>query len=187
MPSGEAQSRKTHCVNGHPYDEENTQRKIGPDGKQERVCRTCARLRARRNREVPGRKERDAAATRKWRAENGERYNELWRANRQRAKAWVDAQKIACIKCSEDHPACLEFHHRNPSEKDFLISQAVAKCSLKRIQAEIAKCDVLCSNCHRKLHWETRHTLREELRHSRKKGNDGKAKKQTAHETVRDD
>ena len=62
--------------------------------------------------------------------------------------------KVKC-KCGEDHPAALDFHHRNSQEKDFEISVAIGwGYSWERILAEIAKCDVICSNCHRKLHWE---------------------------------
>jgi hypothetical protein len=47
----------------------------------------------------------------------------------------------------------LEFHHRNPAEKDEDIARAVqAGWALERLQAEVAKCVVLCANCHRKLH-----------------------------------
>ena len=35
----------THCVHGHPWDEENTREKKTRDGKTERVCRTCHRNR----------------------------------------------------------------------------------------------------------------------------------------------
>jgi predicted HNH restriction endonuclease len=30
------------------------------------------------------------------------------------------------------------------------------KFGTARLLAEIAKCDVLCANCHRKLHWQER-------------------------------
>lgn len=39
-------ARRTHCPQGHPYDEENTFRKRGPRSKRE--CRECARERSRR-------------------------------------------------------------------------------------------------------------------------------------------
>lgn len=64
---------------------------------------------------------------------------------------------LACIKCGENHPGCLEFHHRNPKTKTIEISLCDRLgWSIKRIQKEIAKCDVLCANCHKKLHWEER-------------------------------
>src|SRR5271169_3015483 len=62
---------------------------------------------------------------------------------------------LKCKNCPESHPACLEFHHRNPAEKEFNITQAWRLgYSWKRILKEIEKCDVLCANCHRKLHWK---------------------------------
>lgn len=61
---------------------------------------------------------------------------------------------LKCEECPESHPAALDFHHRDGSSKEATVSQAVALgWSLKRLMAEIAKCRVLCSNCHRKLHW----------------------------------
>jgi hypothetical protein len=39
----------------------------------------------------------------------------------------------------------LEFHHRNRETKEFTIAQArQSSISIDRIEAEIAKCDVLC-------------------------------------------
>ena len=61
--------------------------------------------------------------------------------------------ELSCITCGENHPAVLDFHHRDPNTKDFSISQARYKTE-KRIIEEMKKCDVLCSNCHRILHWE---------------------------------
>lgn len=60
-----------------------------------------------------------------------------------------------CKICHEDHPACLDFHHRDPQTKEQVISNIIFIKGWKweRILEEIKKCDVLCSNCHRKLHY----------------------------------
>lgn len=58
---------------------------------------------------------------------------------------------LSCSRCPESHPACLEFHHLDPSGKDFALS-AYASKSLARLKREAAKCIVLCANCHRKEH-----------------------------------
>jgi hypothetical protein len=61
-----------------------------------------------------------------------------------------------CQRCkSTVHPAALEFHHRDPESKLFNISSAVVRprqYSWDMILAEIAKCDVICSNRHRTEH-----------------------------------
>lgn len=70
-------------------------------------------------------------------------------------KAWMAELKsqMCCTFCSETHPATLEFHHLDPSAKETTIANAVMNgWSVKRVQAEMAKCIVLCANCHRKLH-----------------------------------
>lgn len=66
--------------------------------------------------------------------------------------AWLKEYKktLKCSRCPENHPRCLDFHHRDPSEKEQVISEAVRNFSLVRLKKEIDKCDVLCSNCHRK-------------------------------------
>ncbi len=59
-----------------------------------------------------------------------------------------------CIKCGYNKCiAALEFHHRNPSEKEFNISR-YQNLSWMKILTELDKCDLLCSNCHRELHYE---------------------------------
>src|SRR6516165_482936 len=60
----------------------------------------------------------------------------------------------ACVKCGENHPACLVFHHRDPSTKLFNIGNY--NKAAKAIHEEIAKYDLLCANCHLKLHAEAR-------------------------------
>ena len=61
-----------------------------------------------------------------------------------------------CIRCG--YNTCikaLEFHHIDPSKKDFTISNDNFK--LQEAVKEIKKCILLCSNCHREFHshlWE---------------------------------
>ena len=78
-------------------------------------------------------------------------------ATAQRKKRQAIVNKIkqdrGCIFCPESLPACcLDFHHVNPSIKDREISKLVNGCKLSRIDRELDKCVVICSNCHRKLH-----------------------------------
>ena len=64
----------------------------------------------------------------------------------------IDSFKSPC-KCGESDPIALDFHHRNPEEKEFNIGQALTRrVSLVKLLEEVAKCDVMCANCHRKLH-----------------------------------
>lgn len=70
---------------------------------------------------------------------------------------FVASLKLSCIKCGESHPAVLDFHHRDPKEKEWSVSQMVQRAAPReKILEEISKCDVLCSNCHRIHHWEER-------------------------------
>ena len=69
---------------------------------------------------------------------------------------WFKEYKLSlkCEICGESHPACLDFHHRDPEEKDIEIARAVNRGrSIEKIKQEIDKCQVLCANCHRKLHY----------------------------------
>jgi len=73
-------------------------------------------------------------------------------ARRANGKALIeDAKKNGCIICKEMELCCLELHHLDPASKDFTIGMNRAM-SVKRILAEIEKCVVLCSNCHKKVH-----------------------------------
>lgn len=47
--------------------------------------------------------------------------------------------------------ACLDFHHLK--DKEFNISNEIRNLSIENLKKEINKCVVLCSNCHRKLHY----------------------------------
>lgn len=46
----------------------------------------------------------------------------------------------------------LEFHHTDPKEKDFGLSQRGLTRSWEKIKLEIDKCVLVCANCHREIH-----------------------------------
>jgi hypothetical protein len=59
----------------------------------------------------------------------------------------------ACFACGWRGPAAVfEFHHRDASEKDFGISQTGTPHRWEKVVAELAKCVMLCANCHREVH-----------------------------------
>lgn len=59
----------------------------------------------------------------------------------------------ACHACARTGPpAIFEFHHLDPDEKDFGITQDGIPRRWERIVAELAKCVMLCANCHREVH-----------------------------------
>lgn len=59
-----------------------------------------------------------------------------------------------CEKCGYNRCiAALEFHHPDPGEKDFQLSQSHV-LGWVEIRAEIDKCLLLCANCHRETHAE---------------------------------
>ncbi len=69
---------------------------------------------------------------------------------------WAYKEHSCCIYCGEQQPEVLMFHHREPNEKSFTISEVKTR-PLDEVKAEIAKCDLLCANCHMSLHyWEKR-------------------------------
>lgn len=61
---------------------------------------------------------------------------------------------LKCNRCDENHIACLEFHHTDPSTKEANIGSKVRSWSTKKLLEEIAKCEILCANCHRKEHYK---------------------------------
>ena len=85
---------------------------------------------------------------------------EITRKNRERRKdlqLWAESFKTKCERCPESHPGCLDFHHKDDN-KEHGVAYFINKMHVEKeeILREISKCIVLCSNCHRKLHWNER-------------------------------
>ena len=58
-----------------------------------------------------------------------------------------------CEKCGETDPIVLEFDHLDQSTKRAGVAQLTSH-STKVLRDEIAKCRILCANCHRKEHYK---------------------------------
>ena len=64
---------------------------------------------------------------------------------------WVALFKmiLGCADCGyREHPAALDFDHRPGTTKVRDIKQG-QQLGWEALKAEIAKCDVVCANCHR--------------------------------------
>jgi hypothetical protein len=46
------------------------------------------------------------------------------------------------------HPSALQFHHVDPSSKEFHLSQEGFTRAISRMRSEVKKCILLCANCH---------------------------------------
>jgi hypothetical protein len=73
----------------------------------------------------------------------------LWR-KRVKQKL-IDYKGGHCEMCGYDKcNRALQFHHKNPEEKDFQISGK--SLSFEKLKSEVDKCILVCSNCHCEIH-----------------------------------
>ena len=66
-------------------------------------------------------------------------------------REYLDAVKNRpCTDCGNWFPSeCMDFDHRLGIVKKFTIGSAAYSKSLNLIVQEVAKCDLVCANCHR--------------------------------------
>lgn len=89
--------------------------------------------------------------------------------NRSRNQAYINNLKSApCMDCGRCfNPWVMDFDHRNPAEKEFSIAHAVeGGYTLERIKREVAKCDLVCANCHRERTYKIGYGFLRRLRHA---------------------
>lgn len=117
---------KTHCRRGH----ERTSENVAPDND----CRKCKALRAKDYDQRP--------SCKKVRQE----YNVLRFETNQ---TWVNDYLLEhpCVDCGETDPVVLEFDHLVQSETNRDVTSMMLY-SIEKILSEIAKCEVVCANCH---------------------------------------
>jgi len=141
-----------------------------PTTETERVCKTCNKTKAiscfGRKKVYNGKEYRSydcsACQSRQYRS-NPER-RQRCRDTQKRCRAKYDKDTIRkqlfqhigqdrCFHCGITDVRVLHFHHRDPSTKEFNIKWGFTHyMPLKSLIPEAEKCDILCSNCHLKVH-----------------------------------
>ena len=58
-----------------------------------------------------------------------------------------------CVRCGYSKcVAAFDFHHKDPTQKDFAIAHKGFCRSFEKLKRELDKCELLCANCHREEH-----------------------------------
>lgn len=111
------------------------------------------------SKDLERRRETNRKSMARWYERNKDLQIQRNRDRKDRIRQWIQDYKAqhGCAHCGERHPACLDLHHKEPSEKEYNVGSVFAiGWKIERIQSELDKCIILCANCHRKLHWTER-------------------------------
>ena len=94
--------------------------------------------------------ERLRAARRKHYHENKQQYLDRNAASLAEClRIMQDAKSVPCMDCGQSYPHyVMDFDHRNPTQKIAEVGR-MARHGKRKLLEEIAKCDVVCANCHR--------------------------------------
>ena len=88
-----------------------------------------------------------------YRANKDAHYERNRKAKERLREHVLELKKGNCFDCEisyPDEPWLMEFDHRDPSEKIESIYTAVSYGSMKRLEKELSKCDLVCVVCHRR-------------------------------------
>ena len=106
---------------------------------------------------TPEQKAKRAAYMKEWFAtkqtpEAKARAKELAKLNYQKHREWFDEAKAKpCFDCGVSYPPyVMDFDHRPGEDKLMEVGRMRSQgAAHEKILAEIAKCDLVCANCHR--------------------------------------
>ena len=95
--------------------------------------------------------EKERACKRRWYENHREVYLNRNRRKKEKLRNIMREQKAKpCADCGNEYLFyVMDFDHREGEEKMAHVSKLVQRMNLQRLLDEIAKCDVVCSNCHR--------------------------------------
>jgi 5-methylcytosine-specific restriction endonuclease McrA len=112
----------------------------------------------------------------RWHYRHTERNANSTLDRRARHRQWLNEYKqtTGCVQCGIDDPAVLDFHHTDPETKRMAINEMVTHGYGKdELRSEIANCEVLCTNCHRKEHSAVPASGRQRWLYEYKQASDG--------------
>ena len=114
-------------------DSDFTKKKSGRDGLNA-SCRVCTRKRSKKHYQ-----------------DRPDYYAEKRAARERQMRQLITKLKdMPCADCGQRYPYyVMDFDHRDPSVKEANVSSMAKTGSKRRILEEVAKCDVVCANCHR--------------------------------------
>lgn len=80
-----------------------------------------------------------------------ERRRRKWHERRDQQMDFLDRiRQLPCADCGRSFPICvMEFDHRDSTLKRALVPQLAGRVTIATLLEEIAKCDIVCTNCHR--------------------------------------
>lgn len=113
------------------------------------VCANCHRVRTFADfaRGTLGPPVRDRLPSTPERERSRKRFRDLWQFQAGLLRAFRAAP---CMDCAGTFPwYVMEFDHRQPELKAALVTRMAGRVSLRRLLEEVAKCDIVCANCHR--------------------------------------
>jgi len=113
------------------------------------VCANCHRLRTHAAFAVgdlrPPQRERLPWTSERDRARR--KFRDAWQLQADLLRAF---RSVPCMDCSKTFPwQVMEFDHREAQDKGGLVTRMAGHVGLRRLLDEVAKCDIVCSNCHR--------------------------------------
>ena len=133
MPEDAGTKRCSHCGELKELSEFNRKDR----GRLQPYCRAC-----------------NSAYLKRHYAENREYYLRKALKNKRLAKInaityiWRYFETHPCVDCGETDPVVLQFDHVRGTKVASIASMVGPGFSLEKIEAEIAKCEVRCANCH---------------------------------------
>jgi hypothetical protein len=127
---------------------------VGRQGQRDNLCRPCRSAYGREHYEANRQRYIDQAAKLKR------------KVLRDRTVYLIEHfETHPCVDCGEADPIVLEFDHIR--DKRFTIGAAIHDRGWQSVLDEIAKCEVVCANCHRRRTASRRRALRARLRQAR--------------------
>jgi hypothetical protein len=83
--------------------------------------------------------------------EQKDKYRKRHKVQWNEMKDYVNKKKnVPCMDCNISYPHfVMDFDHRDPKTKSMNVSAFGDHLSYKKLDEEIAKCDLVCANCHR--------------------------------------